>query len=251
MANAPRDRPGRPGHPRWVQAIAERMTPAIKVLVILNAAIYLVSLFVKNIRPLMLAYLTVGPTFRHEPWQALTAMFVHFDLPSIVFGLIGIWFVGVTIERSLGTRRLLALYFVAGILANVATGLLLSRFPGRSIYAGMGPAVLALFVAFGRIYGRTPTQILGSLYLKAHQAAILFVGLAFVVDLLRRDVPGLGGTLVVTVVGYLMGGRGGLREQYETFRARRLRQRYKVLDGGVPSRANKAGKYGRKQKYWN
>jgi hypothetical protein len=38
-----------------------------------------------------------------------------------------------------------------------------------------------------------------------------------------------------------------LREAYETFRARRLRQRYKVIDGGVPGRA----KGGRSHKYWN
>jgi membrane associated rhomboid family serine protease len=247
MANAPRNRPGRPP---WVQAIASRMTPAVKGLVIANAAIYLVSVFVKDLAPFMLAHLAVGPRILREPWRAVTAMFVHFNLPSIVFGLIGIWFVGVTIERALGTRRLLALYFVAGILSNLVTGLLLAVFPARSVYAGMGSAVLALFVAFGRIYGRAPTQILGGLYLKANQAAILFVGLAFVVDLLRRDIPGLAGTVVVTATGYVLGARGGLRETYDTFRARRLRQRYKVIEGGAPGRGG-SKKTDRKQKYWN
>jgi hypothetical protein len=45
-----------------------------------------------------------------------------------------------------------------------------------------------------------------------------------------------------------MGVPGGLRQAYETFRARRLRQRYKVIDGGLPGRAKKGG---RSQKYWN
>jgi membrane associated rhomboid family serine protease len=244
MANAPRSRDGRPP---WVQVLASRMTPAIKVLVIAYAAIYLLYVFVRQVRPLVEEHLTVGPRMLHEPWQPVTAMLVHVDFLTILFGLIGLWFVGEYIERTLGTRRFLVLFFGAGILANVATGLLVPRLGVRDVYCGMAPAVLALFVAFGRIYGRNPTQILGNLYLKATHAAILFVGWAVVANLLARDVPGLAGTIVVTLVGYLLGSRGGLREAYDTFRARRLRQRYKVLDGGVPTRA----KGGRSQKYWN
>jgi membrane associated rhomboid family serine protease len=224
------------------------MTPAIKTLVIASSAIYLLYVFVVQARPLFQEHLTVGPTMLHEPWQPVTAILVHVDLLSIVFGLIGLWFVGDYIEQKRGTRRFLMLFFGAGILGNVATGLLVPKFGVRAVYCGMGPAVLALFVAFGRIYGRNPVRILGSLHLKAHHAAMLFVGWAVVANLLARDVPGLAGTVVVTAVGYLLGAPGGLREAYDTFRARRLRQRYKVIDGGVPTRA-KGG--GRSQKYWN
>jgi membrane associated rhomboid family serine protease len=244
MSNASRTRGGRPA---WVDSVASRMTPAIKALVIANIAIYLLYLFVPSIEKPMERLLTVGPAMLREPWQPVTAMFVHTSLLNIVFGLIGIWFVGEYIERTLGTRRFLALYLGAGILGNVATGLLVPRFGARDVYCGMGPAVLALFVAFGRVYGKNPTRILGNLYLKAHHAAMLFVGWSVVANLLGHDVPGLAATVVVTLVGYLMGAPGGLRQAYETFRARRLRQRYKVIDGGVPGRA----KGGRSQKYWN
>ena len=86
--------------------------------------------------------------------------------------------------------------------------------------------------------------------MKANQLAMIFVGWALIADLIRRDFPSVAGTVVVAVVGYVMASPGGLRQAYETFRARRLRQRYKVLDGGVPSRGPKT-KTNRSQKFWN
>jgi membrane associated rhomboid family serine protease len=231
----------------WMDTVASRMTPAIKALVIANAAVYLMYVFVKEIRPVMLEHLAVGESMLHEPWQPITAMFVHFDPLSFVLNLVGLWFVGAFIERTQGTRRFVTLFFGAGILANVAIGLVASVYGARGVYAGTSGAVLALFVAFARIYGPAPTQVLGTLYLKAHHLAMIFVGWAIVADLLRRDLASLAGTLVVTAVGYVLATPGGLREAYDTFRARRLRQRYKVIDGGVPGRA----KGGRSHKYWN
>jgi membrane associated rhomboid family serine protease len=231
-----------------MNTVASRMTPAIKALVIANTAVYMMYVFVKEVRPVMLEHLAVGESMLHEPWQPLTAMFVHFDPLSFVLNMVGLWFVGAFIERTQGTRRFLTLFFGAGIAANVAIGLVASVYGARGLYAGTSAAVLALFVAFARIYGPAPTQVLGSLSLKAHHLAMIFVAWAVVADLLRRDLASLAGTLVVTALGYVLAAPGGLREAYDTFRARRLRQRYKVLDGGVPGRAKKGG---RSHKYWN
>lgn len=243
MTDIPRRRAARPP---WVETVASRLTPAVKALVIADTAVYLMYVFVPAIRAAMLEHLAVGESFRREPWQALTSMFVHFDVLSFALNLVGLWFVGAFIERTQGTRRFLKLFFGAGILANVAIGLVASVFGARGVYAGTSMAVLALFVAFARIYGPAPTQVFGGLSMKAHHLAMIFVAWAIVADLLRRDLASLAGTLVVTAAGYFLAGPGGLREAYDTFRARRQRQRYKVLDGGLPSRAK-----GRSQKYWN
>ena len=234
-----------------MDTVSSRMTPAIKALVIASTAVYMLYVFVGNVRPFMLAHLSVGETMLREPWQPVTAMFVNFDALGFVLNLVGLWFVGAFIERTQGTRRFLTLFFAAGILGNIAIGLVASVFGARGVYAGTSMAVLALFVAFGRIYGRAPTQVLGSLSLKAHHLAMIFVGWAIVADLLRRDLPSLAGTLVVTVVGYLLAAPGGLREAYDAFRARRHRQRYKVLDGGIPGRPKPSAKARGSQKYWN
>ena len=146
-----------------MDTVTSRMTPAIKALVIANAAVYMMYVFVREVRVPMLEHLAVGESMLHEPWQPVTAMFVHFDPLSFILNLVGLWFVGAFIERTQGTRRFLTLFFGAGILANVAIGLVASVFGARGIYAGTSAAILALFVAFARIYGRAPTQVLGSL----------------------------------------------------------------------------------------
>ena len=138
-----------------MDTVASRMTPAIKALVIASTAVYHdCTCSSKEVRPLMLlAHLAVGESILHEPWQPVTALFVHFDPLSLVFNVIGLWFVGALIEQTQGTRRFLTLFFAAGILSNIAIGLLASVLgarPSRGTSAAAG-----FFVALGA-HGRAP-----------------------------------------------------------------------------------------------
>ena len=118
------------------------MTPAIKVLVIANAAIYLLYVFVKEVRPLMLEHLAVGEHMLREPWQPVTALFVHLDPLSVVFNphRSAAGSSARSSRRTQGTRRFLALFFGAGILGNIAIGLVASVYGARSVYAGPSAA---------------------------------------------------------------------------------------------------------------
>lgn len=247
MPDLPRRRG--PQRPSWTQPLADRLTPAIKTLVIVDALLYALYVFVRDVRPNMIAHLAVGPAlFAGEVWQPVTALFVHFDVLGFIFNVIGLWFVGAFIERTQGTRRFLILFFGAGILANLAIAVVnhLRVYQAGYPFDGCSLAVLALFTAFGRIYGRQPTQVLGGLFMQARYLALILVGWSVVASLLRGDWALLAGTLVAAAVGYLGGAPGGVRELYDLFRARRLRRRYHVLDGGAPPRARTNPK-----KYWN
>jgi membrane associated rhomboid family serine protease len=225
--------------------IAARMTPSIKALVILNAVVYSFYIFVTPVRPLMIAHLALGPgLFDGQLWQPLTALFVHFDVLQFVFDLIGLWFVGAFIERTQGTRRFLTLFFSAGLLANLAVvGVWHLRGFG-AVYDGCSLPILAIFVAYGRIFGRASTQVLGSLFVQARYLAMFWVGWAVLASLMSRNWGLLAGTLVATAIGYLLAAPGGLRELATLWRTWRGRRRYRVLDGGAPRR-------GRAHKYWN
>jgi len=242
------DLPRRRGaNPSWMQPIAARLTPAIKALVVVNTLVFFLYVLVHPAQEPMLELLTVGPEMLRRPWQPLTAMFIHVEWLGLLLNIVGLWFVGAFIERTQGTRRFLTLFFVSGVLANVATGLVAHVYGARGLYAGTSAAVLALFVAFARIYGPVPTQVFGTLYLKATHLAMIFVGWALVADLLRRDLASVAGTIVVSISGYLLAAPGGLKQLVDGWRARRARQRYKVLDGGAPRRVKARGGH----KYWN
>jgi membrane associated rhomboid family serine protease len=235
----------RPARPTWSQPIAERLTPTIKAFVIVDALIYALYVFVREIRPAMMAHLALGPgLFSGELWQLVTSLFVHFDLLGFVFNIIGLWFVGAFIERTQGTRRFVSLFFASGVLANLTLAFITHLRPYRAgdIFDGCSFAVLAMFVAFGRIYGRAPAQVLGGLYLQARQLALIFVVWGVLASLLRADWAQLAATLVAAAVGYLGAAPGGFSEAWAALKVRRSRRRYRVIEGGAPRPS---------KKYWN
>jgi membrane associated rhomboid family serine protease len=226
----------RPSRPSWVEPIAERLTPAVKAFVITYAILFAFFEFVRSVRAPMIAHLGLGPgIWRGEIWQLVTSLFVHFDLVGFVLDTVGIWFVGAYIERTQGTRRFVTLFLISGVLANVTMAVInhFRVYQAGNVFDGSTFAVLALFCAFGRIYGRAPTQILGALSMQARNVALIFVGWGVIASLMRLDWAQLVATLVAAAAGYLGAAPGGLREAWGTFRIRRLRRRYRVLDGGA------------------
>jgi membrane associated rhomboid family serine protease len=235
-----------------MQPIAERLTPAIKALMIVHTVAFLFFAIVHEAQPFIIGHLMVGPGFWREPWQPLTSMFVDAyggggGAGFFLLDLLGLWFVGAYVERAMGLRRFVTWYFLTGVLATTAAGLLSTVVGVRGIYGGLNISVIGLFVAFARINGPSPTPVLGGLVMKAHHLALVVVALAVVGDLSQRDLAGLGSTVVIALAGYALAGRGGLRELYEGMRAQRARQRYRVLEGG----ATRKPKPRSNDKYWN
>jgi membrane associated rhomboid family serine protease len=233
--------------------IAGRFTPAVKALAIVHTIAFLFFTLVHEAQPFIVNHLLVGPGFWKEPWKLLTSMFVDayggegFGPGFFLMDILGLWLVGGFVERSLGLRRFVVLIFATGMLANLAAGLLSSVFGMKGLYGGLNMTVIALFVAHARIMGKTPTPVIGGLVLKAHHLAMLIVGLALLSDLSRRDVAGMGATLATAGSSYALAGAGGLRALIDGMRARRARQRYRVLEGG----AARKPKSRTSEKFWN
>src|SRR4051812_3673832 len=105
----PRRRP--PASPAWMRPITERLTPAVKALVIVQTVMVCFYAVVREGRPFFVNHLALGPGMLHgEAWQPVTALFVHLDGLGYFFDMIGLWFVGAFIERQHGTRRFLQIF---------------------------------------------------------------------------------------------------------------------------------------------
>jgi hypothetical protein len=131
------------------------------------------------------------------------------------------------------------------VLANLAMAGLMTWTGTGQLFAGSGLAVLALFVAFGRLYDRTPARVLGGLVLEARTLTLILVGFALLADIMRGSVPALVGDVVALVSGYLLsGGRGaGLRELFARFGGK-SRRRFSVVEGGRPkSKEDRRSRY--------
>lgn len=248
MPDLPRRR--RPAGPSWTEPIVRRLTPAIKALVITDALFFLAFIFSEAAQPWVKAHLALGTDFlvTRQLWQPVTSIVVHLTPGSFLVDIIGLWWLGATVEQTVGTRRFLWLFFVAGILGNIV-GALVSLGSGVSVlYEGASFAILAMVVAVGRLLGREQMQIFRALVLEARYLALFFLALAVITDLIRGfdqgDWGSMAGTVVAVVIGYLLAAPGGLRQILDGLRVRRLRRRYRVIEGG-------AGRRGRQAKYLN
>jgi membrane associated rhomboid family serine protease len=231
-----------------MQPISARLTPTIKAIVVILATMFLLFLFVPASHT-FLRSLAIGPNLFREPWQVVTSLFVHFSVLQFIFSLIGLWFIGAYIEGALGRRKFLTLYLGSGIIANVAVGTVAWAVGVPAGEVACSLSILALFVAFGRLWGDQDTQVLPGLVFKARHISTFWVIFASVAALIQGALPYLVGVLVTAACGYVLAAPGSLRQVYDQFRSRRLRQRYKVLDGGAPKRGKP--RKGQDDKYWN
>ena len=88
------------------------------------------------------------PVQHGEPWRLFTSMFLHGSPMHLAFNMLGLWSLGVLLERVLGWRLFLLLYVAAGLLGSAAS-LHFSAQQGVSVGAsgaifGVAGAVLVL-----------------------------------------------------------------------------------------------------------
>jgi membrane associated rhomboid family serine protease len=90
---------------------------AIWVLIIANTVVFLATL----IAPQAIDLLAVQRTsLVNRPWTVVTSLFVHAGWFHILGNMYMLWFYGDSLERVIGERKFLALYFVGGLIGNAA-----------------------------------------------------------------------------------------------------------------------------------
>src|SRR4051794_29011336 len=88
-----------------------------KNLLIINGLFFLATFIFGdrgfNLYPYLSAFYPESPYF--QPWQIITHMFMHGDIGHIAFNMFGLWMFGSTVEKTLGSKKFLILYFGAGL----------------------------------------------------------------------------------------------------------------------------------------
>ena len=136
------------------------------------------------------------PWTASEPWRMITALFVHSErsLIHILFNAYSLWVLGMVLERLLGARRFLALFFTAGLGGSLAV---LWLAPSQAVIGASG-AIFGLFGALlviQRNFGGANPQLLIVL--------ILNLILGFVVPGISWQAH-IGGLVVGILLGWLL-----------------------------------------------
>lgn len=95
-----------------------KLTDAIKHLIIINVILFVAPLLLKLDLTNMLA-LHFPENENFGIWQYVTHMFMHGSFPHILFNMYGLWAFGTPLEQMWGRNKFLFFYFSAGLGAGI------------------------------------------------------------------------------------------------------------------------------------
>ena len=176
----------------------DRIPPVTRSLLIINVIMFVATLVNENfmIRTFAMFY-PASPLFRW--WQPLTHMFMHGGWWHIFFNMYTLVMFGMVVERALGTKKFLILYFVTGLGAvALHTGvewLDIHRLAAsndlaaqsdiidmlRTPMVGASGAVYGVLVAFAMLYPEARmTLIFPPVTLDAKWMVAIFIGIELI-----------------------------------------------------------------------
>lgn len=90
----------------------QQLTPITKNIIILNIIIFVLALAIPQMNTYLAAYFPASPNF--HSWQIITHMFMHGGFMHIAFNMLTLASFGPVLERFLGDKKFLILYFLSG-----------------------------------------------------------------------------------------------------------------------------------------
>jgi membrane associated rhomboid family serine protease len=175
------------------------ISPAVKYLLIINIGVYLVEGWFRI--PLRDLFALQADWMGHlDVGQLFTYMFVHANFNHLLMNMLSLFFIGPTVERTLGSYRFFILYYLSGILGGLGWSLLA---PENSACLGASGAVMGVLGAFGALY---PNSTLLLWFVLPIKTWILVAGLAIWELSEMIGDPKIGG---IANAAHLMGGIAG------------------------------------------
>jgi membrane associated rhomboid family serine protease len=138
---------GRSGGVRWG---LPQTSPIVTYLLIANVVMFLASLIspVNRFFYSWLAVDTISAIKVLEVWRLITYQFLHASFWHILFNMLGLFFLGPTVERHWGSKRFLRFYLLCGAMGGIFYTFLSSVHPSLAgTLVGASGAILGLLAA--------------------------------------------------------------------------------------------------------
>jgi len=143
-----------------------------------------VSMFILSLLTPIDSVLAFTPSkIASQPWTILTAIFMHASFDHLFFNMFALFIFGRYLEARISERRYLAIFFLAGILGNVAYYLMS---PASSVPAvGASGAIYGVMGALAALYPGLVIYFFGI----APMPMIFAAGLWFILEFTGMFVP--------------------------------------------------------------
>ncbi|MCO5044123.1 MAG: rhomboid family intramembrane serine protease [Kiritimatiellae bacterium] len=192
------------------------LPPATFWLLFSLVAVYLLQVFNAYVIHLPLESffgLSISGIMQGHLWQFLTYQFLHGGTMHIVVNGLMFYFLGAEVERAMGRRHFLLLYFLSGVIGGL--GWTLFTYPYAGVCVGASAAIFGLLSAFAVLYPqREVTLLLMFVFPVTLKAWVLALGLGLI-QVLFTISPSGGG---IAYSAHLAGGLAGLIYTITVFR---------------------------------
>jgi membrane associated rhomboid family serine protease len=140
------------------------LTKPLQVLLLANAAIFLMALFGKSLalnlpgvgygslREYIVYFGAFFPTSPLEVWRYVTYMFVHVDFMHFFFNMLMLWMFGSEVAEWMGTRHFVSMYFFCGIFAALFSFFMCLLGLTNNPIIGASGALMGIFVAYYKFF---------------------------------------------------------------------------------------------------
>jgi membrane associated rhomboid family serine protease len=95
-------------------------------------------------------------------WQLLTCGFLHANFLHLAINMYALWMFGSDVERAMGSRHYLTLYFASLLCSSVTQLIVVTMMTSTGIYPTVGAsgAIFGILLAFGLLFPRRTIVLL-------------------------------------------------------------------------------------------
>lgn len=149
-------------------------------IIIVNVAIFLLT----SMNSRLASYLAMNPinvAHHHMYWQFVTYMFVHGSVSHLFFNMLGLYFFGMAVEQSIGSKEFLLFYFVCGTLAGIFSYFVyVNTGYFRIFLLGASGALFAVLLAYAVIFPDSTVFLFGIVPMSARMLILGYTVLEIV-----------------------------------------------------------------------
>lgn len=186
----------------------------VKFLIAANVLVFFIEAFAERIWGEGSFFSLFGLTLENlaagKIWTIVTYSFLHADILHIFCNMLGLFFIGKYLERMLGARRFLALYFVGAVVGGLAWSLVAALEGSREVLVGASASVMAVFAGFCLMYPPIPITFLLFFVLPISLKPITMLKIAAAIESAGLLYTLAGGNAVVAYSAHLGGIISGL-----------------------------------------
>jgi membrane associated rhomboid family serine protease len=145
------------------------MTSIVRQLIFANVAVFFLQEFSRDglmrhfaLWPWGKHYVAGGGFVGFEPWQLVSYSFLHGGVAHIAFNMYGLYVFGGMVERVLGARRFVWLYFASVLTAGIVQLFVVSsmREQGIAPTVGASGGVFGVMLAFAMLFPHSRLMLL-------------------------------------------------------------------------------------------